>query len=204
MGEAEKQILQMLSDGVINAEEADKLLSALGPEDDVTTVAGDAVLTAGTGSEPDDPLPPDFQRMRRRWRVPLLIAGGSLLLSTAGLALMYQASTDVALIGFLCVWSIFILALVATFIVLLARRSTWLYVNIDQKEGRRISFGFPVPVRWAGGVVRVARRFVPGDARRQLENADTLLSTFAENQAGDPLIIDIDDEDGDRVQVYLG
>lgn len=204
MGEAEKQILQMLSEGVISAEEADKLLSALGPEDEVTTVAGDAVLTAGTGSEPDDLLPPDFQRMRSRWRVPLLIAGGSLLLSTAGLALMYQASTDVALIGFLCVWSIFILALVATFIVLLARRSTWLYVNIDQKQGRRISFSFPVPVRWAGGVVRVARRVVPGDTGRQLENVDTLLSTFAENQAGDPLIIDIDDEDGDRVQVFLG
>ena len=204
MGEAEQQILQMLSDGVINAEEADKLLAALGPDDDVTRIAGDPVLAPGTETEDGERLPPDFQRIRNRWRTPLLIAGGSLLLSTAGLALMYQASTDIALIGFLCIWSIFILALLATFIVLLARRSTWLYVNIDQKEGRRISFGFPVPVRWAGGAVRVARRIVPGDAGRQLDNAESFISAFADNPATDPLIIDVDDEDGDRVQVYLG
>lgn len=204
MGEAEEQILRMLSEGVISAEEAGKLLDAIGPEDAVTTVAGEPVLTSGTETASEHHLPPDFRRLRRRWQVPLLIAGGTLLLSTIGLALLYQSEGDVAFIGFFCLWSLFIVALPATFLILLARRATWLYVNIDQKEGRNLSFGLPVPVRWAGGIIRISRRFVSGDAGKQLENAEAFIAALADNPKGNPLIIDVDDEDGDKVQVYLG
>lgn len=45
MSEAQDQILKMLEEGKITAEEADKLLAVLGPEQNVGTGGGDVVVT---------------------------------------------------------------------------------------------------------------------------------------------------------------
>ncbi len=132
MGEAEKQILKMLEEGRLTAEEADKLLTAVGPEHEVTNVAGETILTPVIDSDGLNQPPINADRFRNRfWRIPFFIALGSLILSVIGLTLMYQSAGQVALIGFLCVWSIFRLAIMATALLLLIRKAPWLHVRIQ-------------------------------------------------------------------------
>ena len=206
MSEAEDQILNMLEEGKITAEEANKLLAVLGPEQSVATVAGDAVVSDmpeyKSGEAPTEP--PNYSRFRRFWRIPFVIAAGSLLLSGLGLAFMYQAGERVATLGFLCIWSIFILAFVATILVLLARRAPWLHVRVQERDGTRIAISLPLPLQIAHWILGIARNFVPKEQAMHLETADAFVSAMRENPDQEPIIIDVDDDDGDKVEIYIG
>ncbi|UCG24979.1 MAG: hypothetical protein JSW55_03010 [Chloroflexota bacterium] len=205
MSEAQDQILKMVEEGAITAEEADRLLAALGPEQSVETVAGDLVvadLPQPETVESSGP-PPDFNRFRRFWRIPFIIAAGSLLLSGLGLAFMYQADEGVATLGFLCIWSIFLLAFLATILILLARRAPWLHVRIQEKDGRRFAISMPLPMRLATWALAFARYFVPKEQAMHVDTAAAFVTAMQENPEQEPIIIDVDD-DGDKVEVYIG
>lgn len=207
MDEAEQRILRMVEEGVISAEEANNLLAVLGPDDSVGQVAGEAVVVPDIVAErkEDAPaIPPGLARIRRLWAIPLFIAAGSLLLSGAGLILMYQATANVAAFGFLCVWSIFIVAGLLLFALLMTRRGAWLYVHVEQRHGNAINVGFPVPLRLFGWAAGVARPFVPARQSAQLDTAVTFVKALQDDPARQPIVVDVDDEDGDKVQVYLG
>jgi len=206
MSEAEDQILKMLEEGRITAEEADQLLSALGPDQGVGIVGGDAVLSeailpepAGAGDEQ-----PDFGRFRGLWRIPFVIAAGSLLLSGLGLAFMYQADERVATLGFLCIWSIFLLAFVATILLLLARRAPWLHLRVQEQDGHRFAISLPLPLGLAHWILAIARNFVPKDQAMHLETADAFVTAMQEDPKSEPIIINVDDDDGDKVELYIG
>jgi hypothetical protein len=133
-----------------------------------------------------------------------MIAAGSLLLSGLGLALMYQAAGQVALIGLLCIWSIFILALLVTLTIFIARRAAWLHVRIQEKNGRRIAISLPLPLRLANWVLSIARYYVPKEQAVYLQTAAVFVDEMRRNPDQEPIIINIDDDDGDRVQVFIG
>ena len=206
MGEAEDKILKLLEEGRITAEEADNLLSAVGPEQSVGMVAGDPIVTGAPEAEAEatHAEQPNFSRFRGLWRVPFIIAAGSLLLSGVGLAFMYQADERVATLGFLCIWSIFLLAFVATILLLLARRAPWLHVRVQEQDGRRIAISLPLPLGLAHWILGFARYFVPKEQAMHLETADAFVTAMKENPDQDPIIIDVDDDDGDKVEVYIG
>ena len=206
MSEAEDQILKMLEEGKITAEEANKLLAVLGPEQSIGTVAGDVVISGMPEYESSETQaePPNYSRFRRFWRIPFIIAAGSLLLSGLGLAFMYQADERVATLGFLCIWSIFVLAFVATILVLLARRAPWLHVRVQERDGKRIAISLPLPLQIAHWVLGIARYFVPKEQALHLETAAAFVSAMQENPDQEPIIIDVDDDDGDKVEIYIG
>lgn len=206
MSEAEDQILKMLEEGRITAEEADKLLSALGPEQSVGIVGGDAVLSSPMPPEPEDSHidRPDFDRFRGLWFIPFIIAAGSLLLSGLGLAFMYQADESIATLGFLCIWSIFLLAFLATFLLLLARRAPWMHLRVQEKDGRRIAISLPLPLGLAHWILGIARNFVPKEQAMHLDTADAFVTAIREDPDREPIIIDVDDDDGDKVELYIG
>ena len=205
MGEAEKQILQMLEEGRITAEEANQLLSAIGPDQEVGEVSGEAVLKPVIDSEAGTEPPLNTDGFRNRfWRIPLLIALGSLLLSAIGLTLMYQAAGQVAFIGFLCVWSFFLLALLASVFLLLIRKAPWLHVRIQEQDGQRFAISLPLPLSLANWGIRAARYFVPQDQVAYLETAGAFIDEMKNSPEREPIIIDVDDDDGDKVQVYIG
>jgi len=207
MNEAERQILQMVEDGVITAEEADKLLAALGPDEQVSTVAGEPVITSLPYDEdrPEQPVPsPEPDRFRGILGIPLLIAAGSLVISGLGLFLLYQSAGDVATLGFLCVWSIFILALLATLLIFLARRAPWVHVRVQEKSGRRIAISLPLPLGIAGWGLGIARRYISEEQAIHLDTAATFIQAMRDSPGKEPIVIDVDDGDGDKVQVYIG
>ncbi len=198
----------MLSDDLISAEEAGKLLEAL----KTTTPAPPAYDAGDTHDEALEgeiitPLsansPPELGRYRRLWLVPLLIAVGSFLMSGMGLFLLYQAENP-AFLGFLCLWPIFIAALFAAGILVLAQRSTWLYLNVEEHSGTRIRLAFPLPLSLVDWAVRIARAFVPGDQLMHLETAASLANVMGNNPDRAPIFLDIDDGNGAKVQIYIG
>lgn len=208
MGEAEERILEMLQDGIITAEEASNLLAALQPDDQIDIVAGDAVITKGApdenGPAGDQPvLPPDLVRFRHFWRFPFFVALAGLLLAATGLFLLYQAE-NVALLGFMCLWSLFLFAFLVTALTLWVRQAPWVHIRIQEKQGRRIAISVPMPMRLMGWAMRIGRRFVSQDQAMHLETAASLMQAMREDPDGQPLFIDVNDEDGDKVQVYIG
>lgn len=206
MNEAHDQILKMLAEGRITAEEADRLLTAVGPADDAALVATEAMAAEGLDDEPIAAYakPPDYHRYRGVWRIPFIIAAGSLLLSGWGLAFMYQADERVATLGFLCIWSIFLLAFLATILLLLARRAPWLHLRVQEQQGRRFALSLPLPLGLAHWILGVARNFVPEGQAAHLDTADAFVTAMQDDPEREPIIIDVDDDDGDRVEIFIG
>ncbi len=206
MSDAQDQILKMLEEGKITAEEADKLLTAIGPEQRVGQVAGETVVRALPEDSPGaaNVRPPDYGRYRGLWRAPFIIAAGSLLLSGVGLAFMYQAEEGVATLGFLCVWSIFLLAFLATILLLLARRAPWLHLRVQEQDGQRFAISLPLPLGLAHWIIGIVRAFVPEKQAGHLETADAFVTAMRDDPNREPIIVDVDDDDGDKVEIYIG
>jgi hypothetical protein len=204
MGEAEERILEMLAGGTITAEEADELLAVLAADDESEPVTGEIVGAAEIQDAKPHSPPPDLSRFRRWWRIPLFVAIGSAIISGAGLALMYQSSEQVALLGLMCIWSIFIIALFVSVLLLMARRSTWFYINVEERDGSRFTFGMPMPLGLVNWSIKAARPFVSDKQAAHLETADAFVSVMKDDPEATPIVIDVDDEDGDKVQVYIG
>jgi len=204
MGEAEERILQMLENGSITAEEAEKLLSALGAESSVVESEVKPATTLDLPGETSYNPSPALTRFRHYWRIPFIVALGSLILSFVGLTLMYQSASQVAFLGFLCVWSIFVIALLATTFLLLVRNAPWLHLRVKEKEGRRIAISLPLPMRLGEWGINIAKNFVPAGQRPNLEMAADFMSELSRNPDQEPFVVDIDDEDGDQVQIFIG
>ena len=95
----------------------------------------------------------------------------------------------------------------AAVVAFLSRRATWLHVRVREKEGRRIAISMPLPLRLANWGIGIARGFVDDDTRSHLTMASEFIraaqDTMREPGAA-PLFIDVDDDDGDQVEVYIG
>jgi hypothetical protein len=208
VGQAEQQILQMLSDGIISAEEAGRLLEALKSQGvdpiiiDADAQHGDALegeIITPVSTQP----PPELSRYRRFWLIPFLIAISSILLSGMGLFLLYQ-SVNPAFLGFFCLWAIFLGAFCSAVVLILAQRSTWLYLNVEEQNGVKIRVALPLPLSLVKWAVRMARPFVPAEQFNYLQMAASLVNMMQSSPDREPIAIDVDDENGDRVQIYIG
>jgi len=204
MGEAEDRILEMLSEGTITAEEAEELLAVLGSDDIEEPTSAGVIEGVEVQDAKPHSAPPDLSRFRRWWRIPLFIAAISAVISGAGLVLMYQAGDQIAVFGFMCIWSIFIIALFTTVILLITRRSTWFYINVEEKDGSHFTFGMPMPLGWVNWIVKGARPFVPQRQAAHLETAGAFVSAMKDDPEAMPIVIDVDDEDGDKVKIFIG
>jgi hypothetical protein len=203
MSEAQDRILTMLEQGKITAEVADQLLATIGPDNDLDLAAVDTIRSE---DEPGASVAsaPDYSHFRRMWRIPFLIAAGSLLFSGLGLAFIYQAGERVATLGFFCVWSIFLLAFLATLLLLLARRAPWLHLRVEEQQGPRFAISLPLPLGLAGWILGVARRFVPKSQVAHLDTAEAFMAAMRDDPGREPIVIDVDDDDGGRVQIFIG
>jgi hypothetical protein len=77
-------------------------------------------------------------------------------------------------------------------------------VRIDQGPGekpRKIAFSFPLPLNFTIWVLRHFGRFIPHLAAHRIDELIIALNDAVSSDA--PLYVDVD-EDGERVQVFLG
>jgi hypothetical protein len=212
-----QQILKMIEEGKITAADGLKLMQTLEevPVDDEPAALPDGdyadagiATTAEPIGEADEEkarresfFAGKVNRFRRLWMIPLTFG----ILVTVGSAYWMYSALEKAGLGFWFFCASLPLAL-GVFVMALAfssRDSRWLYVNVKQKPGERpsrIVVSFPMSlVTW---LFNVFGKRMPG---RERERAGMVMDAFEKSISLDePILIEVDDEDGEHVQVYIG
>jgi hypothetical protein len=143
------------------------------------------------------------QAWRRWWWYPLWAGVG---ITLVGALLMYLAY-DRSGFGFwfACTWFPFLLGVMVMALAWASRQARWLHVRIHQPEGevpRNIAISFPLPLRLAAWIVRTFHVHIPHMERTSL---DELIIALERTNPDAPFYVEVqDDEDGERVEVYIG
>jgi len=207
----QKQILKMVEDGKISADEAMQLIKAL--EEDVEAEVEVIEPEAGTGSDFDadgdvhQSSGQEFEEVKARARrfaaIPLGIGVVFTVLASYWLFVLVQNANYG--FWFACAWFPLLLGILLVALSTGGMNARWLYVNVEQAPGerpQRITFGFPVPLGLLGWVLRNFGHYARGMDRQRVDDILRLLST---TDMRDPLIVNVDEGDhGERVQVYIG
>ena len=210
--EERKQILQMVADGKITAEEALSLIKELedsaGAESEVYEAGPGSGFEKEAGFSSHDSAP-DLERTaaqaRRLWQIPLWIGVAFTVLSAFGMySIMKSAGTN---FWFYCLMTPLFFGVVVIALAAWSRTAHWLFVNVDRSRSgdgpKRIFIGFPLPLGLAGWFLRTFGNHIDGLKHTNVDevvNAISMAQTIHE-----PLIVNVDDsEDGERVQVYIG
>lgn len=204
MVDERRQILQMLQDGTLTTDQAIELLNVLEEDEgEETAVTATAPLEGDILSDPA----PDMDRYRHFWKIPFLVCLAVLLFFGFWLRGIYQSNEGTLTFGFMCIWSFFMLAFLAALLAFFSRTAAWLHVRVKEKEGRRIAISFPLPLGLVGWGIKIAHGFVDEKSRLHLEMADSFLTAAKEEMkqpGARPMTINVNDDDGDQVQVYIG
>ncbi|MCL4528423.1 MAG: hypothetical protein M1282_03310 [Chloroflexi bacterium] len=225
--EERQQILKMVEDGKISADEAMKLMKALGESSVEMEIIEAPSPKLGTGapasssgsfdaaqgrpeadSDSTKPAAPEFKEVahkaRRLWQIPLWIGVFITVLSAYWMYALVTTSNY----GFWFYFAWLPLLLGIALIALFASSATsrWLYVNVEQAENewpRNITLGFPLPLGLASWFLRNFGHNIDGLRQTNVDEIIELLSKGISSE--EPLIVNVDEgEHGERVQVYIG
>ena len=219
--EERRQVLEMVQSGKITAEQGLELLRALQDDDEAQALpppsadqaAGTAAESVQTPTPEDLPssgqaeAPPELEKSAQRWRswwwVPLWIGVGITVVSGILMFLAYQANGFS--FWFACTWFPFLLGVAVMAMAASSRTARWLHVRIQQKPGetpRKIALSFPIPLRFTGWVLRTFRHTIPG--LDNVPNMDEMLASLEKVTPEEPFYVQVDEDDGERVEVYIG
>jgi hypothetical protein len=214
--EERKQILQMVADGKINAEEAANLMRALDepaeeeieiyqPESNSREESGAA--DSAWGAKPNAP---EFDQVRKRARFFALIPLWVGVVSTVLIAWWMFSIQQNSGLNF---W-FFCLSMPLTFGILLivmgagSQTSRWMYVNVDRTHQnewpRNITIALPLPLGLVSWFLRNFGAHIEGLKKTNVDEIITAISMT--KSITEPLIVNVDesDEGGERVQVFIG
>ena len=197
MSDERDKVLTMLQEGTIDAGQADELLEALEPEE------GEMEVTAVSDASGDVP---DMDRYRSFWVAPFVVLSAVTTLSAMWLRALSTNRKSRLPFGFLLVLSLFLFSLGLTILMFMSRKSTWVHVRVQEKNGTNIAISMPLPLSLASWALDYAREFVEGEALDNLEMAATAIAAAQESfddPSADPIMINVDDEDA-QVQVFIG
>ncbi len=194
--EERAKILQMVADGKINAEEAARLLAALGAGEDDRP---DPAMSEGSAGS----LPADMPRVGNLWLIPMYVGLALFVCGALAAFPLYTESGSWLLAA--CGWPVFLIGLLTMIAAWLARNSRWIHVRVTNVDGsqRTIAFSFPLPLRLSAWALKIASRWSP---KLKHTNIDEVLVALNEGLRGDqPLYVDVQEgEGGERVQVTIG
>ena len=198
------QILQMIEDGKISAEEGLRLLNALSSKPDAGS-AGEAASTPAAGGDVLPPPQPELGGYRDWWIKPMWFG---VAITILGSLFLYWV-LKVAGVSFWLVLASppFVLGVVIMALAWASRTAKWLHIRIktgEKSDGpRRISISFPLPIGPAAWLLRMVSPFIPKLRDTGVDELITALSETTSPEA--PLFVDVNEgEGGERVQVYIG
>jgi hypothetical protein len=154
-------------------------------------------------SGPATPLPSDVEKWRRWWMIPLWVGIGVTVVCGA---LMYQSFVNQGFgFWFVCLWLPFFLGVALMALSYGSRNSRWLHLRVDQKPGERpqhIAISMPLPIRFVTWLYHNFGHYVPDLQDKPIEE---ILNAVAEGtNAENPLYVEVNEDDGERVKVYIG
>ena len=202
--EERKKILQMVADGKISADEAATLMRALDESaEEVIVPVGEA---SGMGGERSDA--PEFDQVRRRanrFSNAFLWIGVifTVLSAWAMFGIQQNAGTN---FWFYCMGMPLFLGILFTTLGAGSKTSRWMYVNVDRSHQeewpRNITIAFPLPLGLASWFLKNFGSRIDGLKKTSVDEIVQAIA-LAKNIT-EPLIVHVDDDDGERVQVFIG
>ena len=206
------EILEMIQRGTISAEEGLKLIEALDETEKSLSeeyLSAKAVLENTNGRVESDRVNPlegseDFSKWRKWWIIPFWIGVG---ITVLGGSLMYWAWSARGFgAGFFLAWIPFLLGISVLVLGWNSQTGPWLHVRIQQSPGEKpeqIAISLPLPIRFVAWILRTFGEFIPG---LNTSGVDEIMLALADKTITEaPLIVDVnDDEDGERVKIYIG
>ena len=160
---------------------------------------------SGNQTESKPQSDPEFDRkinrFRRLWLIPLSIG---IVFTVASAYWMYSAIQSSGLgFWFYCSWLPFLAGIAAITLGFDSRSSRWIYVDVHQRPGeypQRILITFPLsPVSW---LVNLFGNYIPAEHQGAVD--DVMRAIFKSTKSEEPLFVDVHDDDGEHVQVYIG
>ena len=206
--EERKKILQMVEDGKISAEQAAHLMRAM--ETDNSEAEVEVLPTEpAAGFEGGETPAPEFENVKARARqfamIPLWIGILIAVLSSWGI---YEIQQNVGMnFWFYCLLLPLFLGILLIVIGAGGQSSRWLYVNVDRRYAhdgpRNITLGFPLPLGLTSWFLRTFGHNIHGMKNTNVDDIIQILD--ATGKSGEPFIVNVNnDDDGERVQVYIG
>mgnify|MGYP001606980496 FL=1 len=202
--EERKKILQMVADGKISADEAATLIRAL----DESAEEEVQVFEAGSGMGGERSDASEFDQVRRRanrFSGAFLWIGiiFTVLSAWAMFGIQQNAGTN---FWFYCMSMPLFLGILFTVMGAGSRTSRWMYVNVDRSHQeewpRNITVALPLPLGLAGWFLKNFGSRIEG---LKQTNVDEIVQAIAmAKNITEPLIVHVDDDDGDKVQVFIG
>lgn len=146
---------------------------------------------------------PEFSRWRRFWMIPLWIGAG---ITVASALLMVWAQRASGLgFWFFCAGAPFTLGVILIALAWQTRTSPWLHLRVHQKPGeypQNIAISLPLPLGISSWFLRTFRHRIPG---MEGVSIDEVITTLHQSTSPDnPIFIEVEEEDGEQVQIYIG
>ena len=203
--EEKKEILKMVEEGKITADEAIILLKAIEADtDEAESEAFSTEASENHASGADSNFNAIADKVRSFWRIPLGI--GIIITVLSGLWMLGAMQSNGFGFWFYCSWFPFSLGVLIVALAAGSKRSHWLFVKVKQAPGEKpqnITFGFPLPLRFSAWILRSFGHKIPG--MENVGGVEDILETLADTPIGDSaLIVDVHDNDGEEVQVFIG
>ncbi len=152
---------------------------------------------------PNPPDPEEMKKWKRWWVIPMWIGVG---ITVIGGALMYSAFAASGVgFWFACAWFPFMLGVLVMALAWSSRTGPWLHVRVHQRPGQtpqKIAISLPLPIRLAGWGLRTFGHFIPN--MEGVDLAGVMNAIDESTKDGTPFFVDVDDDDGERVQVFIG
>jgi len=203
-----EQVLKMIDEGKISAEQGLKLIQAL-TEDDAAeeSPALEAPEAAESGfsaeAAPPDPL---IESLKRRVRLFYLIPLSLGILLTVWMAWLMYVSVQARATGLIFYCLLFPLLLLGVVLLSLgaaSQSSRWLYVDVREKPGKKpghILFGFPLD--WARWLLSLFGGAIPS---KEKQMAEAMMAAVHDTTGDSPLVVQVDEgADGEKVKLYIG
>ncbi len=211
VGDEDEQ--QTPDDGLLDADNEQQTTRAgLLPPDSLPLPA--SAGSSLSSDSPETPEPPSSVvdglssnpfRWRRWWALPLLVGAGLALWGGMFMSLAYWARGGFNL-WVLCASVPVGLGLLVMVLAWMSRTAPWLHLRVQQKPGSRperfaLSFPLPIgPVRW---LLRTFDWRMPDIQGVPVEDMLEMVGRSATPES--PLYINVnDEEDGEKVEIYIG
>jgi hypothetical protein len=206
--EEQKQILKMVEDGKISAEDALKLMRAV----ENSTAEDDSLAPPATtfesGFDSEKPESPEFEEIafkaRSLWQIVLWVSVTVVVLSAYWLYTFVRASNYG--FWFFCAMTPLLFGVLLLALFTGSRTSRWLYVNVEQPQNewpRNITIGLPLPLGLASWFLLNFGYTIEGMNHDAVDEILEFLSKGFSSK--EPLIVNVNEgPGGERVRVYIG
>ena len=145
----------------------------------------------------------ELNHWKRWWMIPFWVGVGITVVG-AGLVYWGYRATHFGW-GFWLAWLPFIFGMIVMMLGWQSQKSRWLHIRIRQKPGEKpglIVISIPLPLRLAAWFIHSFGPFIPNLRDKGLDEILIALEQTVSPEA--PFYVNVDDEDGEHVEVFIG